>query len=154
MKNKIELGYVVRDVLTGIVGVADHRVAYLNAATRYCIQPRVSPDGTLRESIFADEHQVEYVEPLEQIVKSANEPPVRIGVGQECYDSIKKSGGICTARAVYLNGCARVLIEPRFRFGFKRDGWWEYELNVTPIGEFVPMPAVKTGGPGRLSSRR
>lgn len=154
MKNKIELGYLVRDVLTGVVGVADHRAVYLNAATRYCIQPRVLADGTLRESIAVDEHQVEYVEPMEQILKAANEPPVRISLGQECYDPIKKVGGTCTGRAVYLNGCARVLIEPRFWFGFKRDAWWEYELNVTPVGEFVPKSVVKSGGPGRLCSKR
>jgi len=154
MKNKIELGYIVKDLITGVIGVADHRVNYLNAATRYGIQPRVMPDGTVKEMIFVDEHQVEYVEPREQVLKPMPEAPARIALGQKCFDPIKNMGGTCTGRGVYINGCSRVLIEPSFFFGMKRDGWWEHELNIKPIGEVVHPAKVMTGGPGRLSSKR
>jgi len=53
---KIKLGSLVRDVVTGFIGVATSRVEYLNGCIQYCVTPPVDKDGAMRPGEYID-HQ-------------------------------------------------------------------------------------------------
>ena len=54
----IPLGMIVRDKVTGLVGVAENRATFMYDCDRYCVQPRIR-DGRIPESIMVDEPQLE-----------------------------------------------------------------------------------------------
>ena len=58
---KISLGTVVRDKVTGFMGVAENRATFMYGVDRYCIQPKVDKDGKIPESSMIDEPQLEIV---------------------------------------------------------------------------------------------
>jgi len=54
----IELGYVVKDSVSGFKGVAVAKTKYLNGCNRICVQPEVKKDGKLPEQGWFDEPQL------------------------------------------------------------------------------------------------
>jgi hypothetical protein len=57
----IQLGNKVRDVVTGVVGIATARVEYLNGCVQYCIKQPIN-DGKLPEGEYIDHQQLEVVD--------------------------------------------------------------------------------------------
>jgi hypothetical protein len=56
-----QLGNTVRDIVTGITGIATSRVEYLNGCIQIGIRPK-AVDNKAEDSIYVDIQQVEYVD--------------------------------------------------------------------------------------------
>jgi hypothetical protein len=158
----IELGTIVRDRVTGFVGVAENRATYMYGCDRYCVQPRVGEDGKIPDSVMIDEPQLEIVENQEQVMKPAGEPPQIVQMGQLVLDPVRGTEGTVTGRSVYLNGCSRVLVESKQLAEIKSQGWWVDEKQVEPKTTFTGKKKItktpdkserKSGGPATSNSK-
>ena len=54
----IELGYTVRDVVTGFTGIATARVEYLNGCVQFCVTPK-AVDNKVVDSVYIDHQRLE-----------------------------------------------------------------------------------------------
>jgi hypothetical protein len=76
----IKLGDEVRCKVTGFKGVATSRQIHMNGCNHVCIQPKIKKDGTLPESQWFDEIQVEVTKPKTPVKKkSFKGGPMRSG---------------------------------------------------------------------------
>ena len=57
----IKLGQKVRDIVTGLEGVATARIEYLNGCVQYCIKPPIR-DGKSSDAEYIDHQQLEVVD--------------------------------------------------------------------------------------------
>ena len=75
MTEKIKLGDLIKDKITGIEGTAIAKTEWLNGCVRWCYQPMPKQDDLTKypDSITLDEAQLE-------VVKPANEKPVQESV--------------------------------------------------------------------------
>lgn len=60
-KQKVELGDVVKDKITGFVGVVISRTEWLNGCVRFMVQPEKLKDGKPRDAETFDLQQLEVV---------------------------------------------------------------------------------------------
>jgi len=58
----IELGFKVRDIVSGIEGIVTARVEYLNGCVQYCVNSKVDKDGNMPKSHYIDDGQLEIVD--------------------------------------------------------------------------------------------
>jgi hypothetical protein len=157
----IPLGILVKDRVTGFVGVTENRASFMYGCDRYCVQPLVDKDGKVPVSIMVDEPQLEIVEGEKQIMKPLAEPPELVEMGQLIKDPVRGMEGTVTGRAVYLNGCSRLCISPKQIGDKEPKSWWVDEQQVvgkkTLLGkDNIPVqPDTKrsTGGPAPHDSK-
>jgi hypothetical protein len=153
---RIPLGTVVKDKVTGFIGVAESRGTYLYGCDRYCIQPKIANDGKMPESKMIDEPQLEIVEGEELVMSPAGEPKQLVELGQFVLDPARDMEGTVMGRAVYLNGCSRLYIQPKQKGEKERKAWWVDEPQVEPQQTFlkeVKKAEKKTGGPALCSTK-
>lgn len=157
----IELGYMVRDKLTGFTGVAENRATFLYGCDRYCVQPPVDKDGKIPESTMIDEPQLELVADTERVVEPMQPPEQSVKLGLVVFDPIRGVEGTAFGRAVYLNGCARLFVHPK-RTGKDNDkSFWvdepQVEVRTSLLGKdkktIDSVPRARTGGPAPSSSK-
>lgn len=158
----IKLGSYVEDRVTGITGVADNRATFLYGVDRYCVQPRALKDGTVPGSLMVDEPQLKVLK-KKLAMKPLPEPEQLIKLGTAVTDPIYGRSGVAIGRAVYLNGCARILVEAKLSKLIQAGAtqWWVYEeqleTNKTLGGkEKVVVKEQKkkpTGGPAPSNSK-
>lgn len=129
---RIPLGTIVRDKVTGLKGVAENRATYLYGCDRYCIQPKAKEDGAIPESIMVDEPQLEVVEGELRAMIPYGEPEQKIDLGCVVKDPIRGMVGTAIGRAVYLNGCSRILVQQKQVGDKDPASWWvdEQQLKV------------------------
>ncbi|SDP85125.1 hypothetical protein [Desulforhopalus singaporensis] len=158
----IPLGTIVKDKVTGFIGVAENRATYLFGCDRYCIQARVGEDGKIPESVMIDEPQLEIVEGEKRVMAPIGTPDKRVELGQLVKDPVRDQCGTVIGRAVYLNGCSRVLVEPKQTGINEKESWWVDEKQVEPQNTFLgkkqivkdPDPPNRySGGPAPSSSK-
>lgn len=58
---EIKLGKKVKDIVTGMEGIATARVEYLNGCVQYCVRPPIDKDGKLQECMYIDVQQLEVI---------------------------------------------------------------------------------------------
>ncbi|MCK5642277.1 MAG: hypothetical protein KAJ19_15835 [Gammaproteobacteria bacterium] len=153
---RIQLGTVVRDRVTGFVGVADNRATFLYGCDRYCVQPRIDKEGKVPDSQMIDYPQLEIVEGEKVAMFPAPEPEQLVELGQLVLDPVKDMEGTVMGRAVYLNGCARILIAPKQKGDKQRESWWVDEPQVKPRNSFIKKVTKvekKRGGPALSNSK-
>jgi len=121
---KIPLGTIVKDLVTGLIGVAENRAEFMYGCDRYLVQPRIGGDGKIPESHMIDETQLVLLEHCDPVMQPPLEPVKIFEMGQEVIDPIKEAKGVITGRAVYLNGCARVMISPKQSSDKDLSPWW------------------------------
>ena len=147
----IRLGTHVRDRVSGFTGVVENRASFLHGCDRYCVQPMVGADGKMPDSAMVDEPQLEVLDCEPAAMPAAAEPVQYVQLGAKVTDAIRGLSGVAIGRAVYLNGCARILIQPRHR-------WWSSpKVGWVDEAQISPPPACaepKTGGPAPASSKR
>ena len=154
----IPLGTIVRDKVTGFVGVAENRATFLYGCDRYFIQPQIKEDGSIPDGAMIDEPQLEPVEDKEPVMEAMGDPEQLVELGQVVKDPVKDVEGTVTGRAVYLNGCSRVFVEPKFSAKTKElASYWVDEQQVEPLRKRTKV-VEKTegkapGGPARSSSK-
>jgi hypothetical protein len=63
MSNRIQLGDIVRDRISGYTGIATGRTEYLHGCERIAVQPMVTKgDGTVHDPAWFDAPQLEVTE--------------------------------------------------------------------------------------------
>lgn len=146
----IALGSIVRDHVTGFTGVAENRAIFLYGCNSYCIQPKVGEDGKMPKSCMVDEPQLEVLDEAPVMVEPEPKPQL-VELGGYVQDPVREQWGTVTGRAVYLNGCSRVLLEPKQVHGQDLiKSWWVDEQQVAPVAQESDR---KRGGPARSSSK-
>jgi hypothetical protein len=56
---KIQLGDLVKDVISGFYGTATARVEYLNGCVPYAVAPKCDKEGKYMEPMYFDEQRIE-----------------------------------------------------------------------------------------------
>ena len=159
--NKIKLGTYVEDPVTGFKGIAENRATYLYGCDRICVQPRMKEDGTIPDSRMFDEPQLLTIVCADiPEIPSIPPAPERVKMGNLVKDPLNGVEGTLTGRSVYLNGCARVYIEPTVKYRKDFSPYWVDEQQVVDTGKSLltkhnpkPEESRSTGGPARASSK-
>lgn len=60
---KIPLGSTVKDLVTGLEGIATSRIEYLNGCVQYGVHPKVGADGKPADPVWVDVGQLRIVNP-------------------------------------------------------------------------------------------
>ena len=104
------LGFVVRDSVSGLEGIADVRVTLINGNVRYSIQPLSSDGKKLEDSWEIDEHRLEVVHGglSADVIKIP--PNISIDLGFSVKDLVTGLIGIVTEKHESLNGCVNFLV--------------------------------------------
>jgi len=105
---KFQLAQTVRDELSGFEGYIDNIVEHLYGCTRYCVTPPMR-DGLIQDSIMFDEPQLSLV--AEATFNPYPHPEKLIELGAYVVDPIRAITGVAMARAIYINGCSRIMIQ-------------------------------------------
>lgn len=153
----IKLGLIVKDLVTGITGVAENRGTYMHGCDRYCIQPKAKKDGTIPEAIMVDEPQLRILTSKKPAMEPMKPPKQILFNGDLAIDPISGFKGIVTGRAVYLNGCARTLLSSKKTWKDGEEDKWFDEPRLDIVKKALKVvtekPAKRTGGPC-ISSKR
>lgn len=151
----IKLGSFVKDRVTGLTGVAENRATFLYGCDRYFVQPQIDADGKVPEGRMVDAPQLEVLDKA-PAMEPMPEPVQTIPLGKMVNDPVRGQKGTATGRAVYLNGCSRIYVEPKQGM-LKIDetkAWWTDEPQLELIDKVVSKPGnEKTGGPARSCSK-
>ena len=153
---RIPLGTIVRDRVTGFIGVAENRASYLYGVDRYHVQPQVNKKGKVPDGYMVDEPQLETVEGMLLVMSPPEDPPIIVELGSLVNDPVRGMNGTASGRAVYLNGCARIWVEPKQIAGKDHiKSWWasEGQLTVIEQGHQKVDEIKNTGGPAPSSSK-
>jgi len=152
---KIKLGLFVKDKVTGLMGVAENRATFLYGCDRYFVQPQVDKDGKVPTGMMIDEPQLQQLNHIPSAMVPMPEPEQIIQLGSSVYDPITGRKGIATGRAVYLNGCSRIFVEPKHKLlTIDAKGWWTEEQQLVIKKKVISQPKeYRTGGPARSCSK-
>lgn len=156
---EIQMGYKVRDLVTGFEGTVTSITQYLYGVRRVGIQPPVDKDGKIPDSCDVDEPQIEILDTKKVI--DAESMPFSFELGQEAEDPISGYTGTIIGFCDFINGCRRVGIQQKYDSKNHREfdgGKWFYEPQIKIIQKKprkevnTSESARKTGGPGMMSS--
>ena len=76
----IKLGNKVRDMVTGLEGIAISRIEYLNGCVQYGVRPKVDKDGKSRDAEYIDIAELKVVGKGVAVDAEPNGGPVPDGV--------------------------------------------------------------------------
>lgn len=151
-KTEILRGQEVEDMVTGFKGIAQIRTEYIHGCPRISVQPPVTKDGKVPDEQSFDETQLKVTN--KKRVLSVDPPPSKFKFGQKCKDPITDYVGIVIARAIHLNGCPKIALQPKINKEKKHfQGVWFDEpqlvaLEKEPSIKSETKPHLKrTGGP-------
>jgi len=153
---RITLGTIVKDLVTGLIGVAENRCEFMYGCDRYFVQPQIGKDGKVPDGLMIDEPQLVPVKGRKPVMPEPTEPARIFEMGQHVTDPIKGAKGIITGRAVYLNGCARVYISTKQSSEKDLKSWWVDEDQPIALKKKHPAPSSvqkSTGGPAPSCSK-
>jgi len=160
---RIALGRVVRDKVTGFVGVAENVATYMYGCDRYYVQPFVDGDGKVPDGRMVDDPQLVVVEGKAKVMDLVKLPAQLVEMGQLVKDPIAGVEGTVIGRAIYLNGCSRVLIQMKQINGKIIEPYWVDEKQVEPQQTFLGKKKITkepdnqetrfSGGPVPKSSK-
>lgn len=151
----ILLGQKVKDIVTGLEGVAVNRADYLHGCARVGIQPALDKDGKIPDTVDIDEPQLKVL--VKKQILKAKKPKILIKLGQKINDPVSGVDGIALGRCTFLNGCARILLQPKLdKDGKKQRSIWfdEPQIKVVKERREVAQGSKKTGGPAPLKPSR
>lgn len=152
--SEIKLGDRVKDVYTGLHGIATARYLFLYGCSRICVEPTELKDGKPVESSTFDEQRVEIVEPGQRV---APQDVPRIKLGDKVKDRMTGFAGVATARYTYLHNTPRIYVESsELKDGKPIDGHG-FEEERLELVETKPIenhaPHVPSGGPQPSESK-
>lgn len=145
---KVLLGQKVKDKVSGYTGIVEHIADYMFQCRSIGVRGPLTKTGTLPEIEMIDEPQLEIV--TKKPIMEVTSPEPLYAFGQEAVDTVTGYKGMIVARAIYINGCARVALQPKHEA--KKDklnsGTWFSELQVKPVGKILPLVVEKKDKPG------
>ena len=110
MDYEINIGDLVKDTVTGIIGVVVVRHDYLYGVPRVGIQPSGSFEGKAHETIHIDILQAE-LEQKNVVDRKGAQKKDTIPLGSKCKCKVTGYEGICTGKAEWLYACTKVMIQ-------------------------------------------
>lgn len=118
----VERGDEVVCEVTGFQGIVTGHSLFLQGVDRYTVTPPLDKDGKPRDAYEID------VTNLKVVTKRKVQPHPQVKVndlnlGDEVEDTVTGFKGIITCESLALNGCTRVLVQPKVdEKGKLRDG--------------------------------
>jgi hypothetical protein len=141
----IQLGTCVRDILTGLTGVAVARTEWLYGCTRIAIEPiDLKKDGKPSDSVWFDEQRVEKCEDQSKALSFQPARTSYIKLGSKVKDSLTGFKGLATAKTVWLSGNVNITIEPEELFEGKPIQPHAFESDRILVTELQPVPMSST----------
>lgn len=153
----VELGMRLREVVSGVEGIAWSRRETLAGSTQISVQP--SGDGkTLPDAYNFDWQTLEILSSGVAHLSSPEDPTVKVKVGDKVKNPITGMNGVAIEKVTWMNGCVKFLVQGKDREdGTPRFNWEDHQiLEILDKPRFVP-PIVKeqtpeqkvkpTGGP-------
>lgn len=58
---RIQLGWEVKDIVTGFRGIVTARVEYINGCVQLCVTPSVGQDGKMQDGVYLDQQRLRVV---------------------------------------------------------------------------------------------
>ena len=114
MKNDIQLGATVTDIVTGFTGIALHSYRHMNGNMQYAVQPKCKEGASeLPSSLYIDDHTLQVTVPANGIAKKP--APHAIELGMEVEDLVTGFRGTVTHELVFLNGCVHFLVSTKLK---------------------------------------
>lgn len=162
---EIALGSRIRDILSGVEGMAMSRTDCLNGNVRYALQPKSENGVSLPDAFDFDYHNLEVIDPGVSH-RAVTPPEVNIRLGDRVRDIVSGYEGIATAKLTHLNGCVYFSVVPpksekaMFTEAPGGSSMPHERLRVCKTGgladEFSKAPATErpTGGPTTKVARR
>lgn len=163
------LGKQAYIVGANVLGYLDHYVDYLYQERRWCVQIAATKSNVKPESFFTDQSMIAINGGINPVMAAPAIPLSIVPVGAIVSHPHRRWGRFrVTARAVYVNGCSRLLLESyRCWLPGKPEEMWENEQlfiaqkhniksatwRAYPV-EHPGQPERYAGGPGRADSRR
>jgi len=105
MTKPIALGHKVKDIATGITGIAISRCEFLTGNVQWTVQPKSEKAGAFIEPMSFDELQLDYVD--DGISGRVTPAPLSTGIvlGECVEDIVSKIKAIAVRCVTYMNGC-------------------------------------------------
>lgn len=149
----IELGNLVRDRITGFVGVSIARTMWRNNMDRILIQPRgLNDEGQTVKSQSFDVCDVELVEKMSLPSLPLTRPEKEVWIGDTVRDRITNIEGTVMAWTQWLAGCSRMMVQPH---QLKKDGTPADMVTVDEVDcVIVKRPSEKAQDPTPIPPRR
>ena len=149
----IQLGTRVKDILTGLEGVAVARTEWLYGCTRIGIESvDLKKDGKPSDSMWFDEQRVEAVEGGKGLpCQPAHKCDIKLG--SKVKDTLTGFKGLASAKTTWLSGNINITVEPEELFEGKPITPHAFEAQRLELIEVQKPPMAKTankdapGGP-------
>lgn len=106
----VRLGSRVRDLITGLTGIAIARTEWLYGCARVVVEPTELRDGKPMDAVWFDEQRVEEIEP--NVMPVVEPGPVDIALGNKVKDKITGFQGVAVAKTIWSSGSVTLSIEP------------------------------------------
>lgn len=156
-QNTIMLGHTVREITSGVVGIATTKTEFLTGNVQFSVQC-AAKDNVLPDSHSYDVQQLDFVD--FGIASRVTPAPVDVGIqlGEKVKDIVTGVQGIATRKATFMNGCVYFIVvgPSKDEKPFAEDFFDSKRLEVVGNGvmkkfakklEALPEPEKKTGGP-------
>lgn len=106
----IKIGNTVRDIVTGIQGIAAARVEFVSGNIQFTVQP-VSKDNAYVEALAHDEQQLDFVD--DGVAARSTPAPTSTGItlGEKVKDMVTGLVGIAVRKTTFLNGCVYYAVQ-------------------------------------------
>jgi len=139
MEKTTSLGSKVKDLVTGITGVATSKIEYLNGCVHYGVLPHCSKDGknAYPKVRFIDFQQLACLNNgvSELFMNPEWNPWFDLGTKVEC--EVTGFRGIVTARYTNLSGLIEYLVVPKTK-----------DVSKPSEGQYIPRNMLTLLGPG------
>lgn len=144
---EIQLGQKVKDLVTGVEGIACVISDHWHGSVRIEIQPPKKKDGSVPDIHCCDAAQIK-VMVTKPIIDVPQHPPAKFEYGQKVKDPISGYVGTVNGRALFLNGCVRVGVQAHkddyIKGAAKLDGGtWLPEEVLEPAGWTIKQKETK-----------
>lgn len=156
----VELGSVVRDIITGQVGVAVARVKWLYGCERIGVEPlALNKDGKAEETAWFDDQRIENVPGEPDRLVPVAPAAWDFALGSRVRDRVTGFAGVAVASSLWASGYQTVNIESDqlkdgAPIGQHTFALMRVELVEAGTPKVTPQSVARSGGPQRDPSSR
>jgi len=145
----VRLGDEARDTVTGFRGIVTAHTRWLNNCDRYTLQPAADKRSKVPNSESFDAPNLERVNGGVGEAIAVIRPKDPVDLADEVKDRLTGASGIVVAHTIWLNGCSRLMIQPKALDAEGRPAALVTvdEKDARIIKRAKPVAQVKTGGP-------
>ena len=142
----VTLGSAVKDMVSGVEGIAVGRTEWLYGCTRITVeQTKPGKDGTPNDLECFDEQRVEVTK--EGKVPHTPAEPCDITLGSKVKDTVTGFTGMAVAKTVWLHGTVSIGIEPTTLHEGKPIQAHEFNVKRVALIETAKPPMSKAADP-------